>query len=161
MRCWTLIWMSEKSDKKEHCWFCSLVKTLAEWSVFSPSMSFELFTMATQRLDLFLNGHISNSTLLLNQKGDLTYFQTFLWLVSQQQHPTVLTQLSEGGCLIKCSLCQGGRKENFISLLMRALLQIESASLVYIIAQIQVLSLYYLSSLISLISVSGVIIERY
>lgn len=156
-----LIRMTVRRDKKGHHWFCSLVKTLSELSDFSQTMSFELFIMATQKLNLFLNGRISNFTLLLNQRGDLTYFQTFLWLVSQQQHLTVLTQLSEGACLIKCSLCQGGRKENFSSLLTRAFVQIEPASLVYVIAQIWLLSLYHLSSLISLIWVSEVIMERY
>lgn len=70
--------MSVRPDKKEHHWFCSLVKTLAKLSDSSQTMSFELFTMATQRLNLFLNGCISNFTLLLNQRGDLKYFQTFL-----------------------------------------------------------------------------------
>lgn len=136
MKSSTLIRMTVRPDKKGHHWICNLVKTLTELSDFSQTLSFELFTMATQRLNLFLNGYISKFTLLLNQRGDLAYFQTFLWLVSQQQHLTVLTQLSEGSCLIKCSLCQGGRKENFISLLTRAFLQIESASLVYVVAQI-------------------------
>lgn len=124
MKSWTLIRMTVRPDKKGHHWFCSLVKTPAELPDFSQTMSFELFTMATQSVNLFLNCHILNFTLLLNQRGDLTYFQTFLWLVSQQQHLSALTQLSEGGCLIKCSLCQGRRKENFISLLTRAFLQI-------------------------------------
>lgn len=50
------------------------------------------------------------------------------------------------------------KEENFISLLTRALQQIESASLVCIIAQIQILSLHDLSSLISLKRVSEEII---
>lgn len=156
-----LIIMTVRPDNKLYHWFCSFVITLAELSYFSWTISFELFTMANQRLNLFWNGHISNFTLLLNQRGDLTYFQTFLWLVPQQQHLIVLTQLCEECSLIKCSLCQGGIKENFISLLTRAFLQTESASLVYIVAQIWLLSLYYLSSLISLIWVFEGIVETY
>lgn len=156
-----LIIMTVRPDNKGYHWFCSLVETLAELLYFRRTTSFELFTTANQRLNLFWNGHISNFTLLVNQRGDLTYFQSFLWLVSQQQHLIVLTQLSEGCSLIKCSLCQGQGKENFISLLTRAFLQTESASLVYIVVQIWLLSLYYLSSLISLIWVSEGIMETY
>lgn len=70
--------MTVRPDKKGHHWICNLVKTLTELSDFSQTLSFELFTMATQRLNLFLNGYISKFTLLLNQRGDLAYFQTFL-----------------------------------------------------------------------------------
>lgn len=156
-----LLRMAVTPDMKGHCWSCNLVKTLAKSSDFSKKISFELPTMASQRLNLFLNGLNKNFTLFLNQRGDLIYFQTFLWLVSQKCHLTVLTQLSEGASLIKCSLYQRRRKENFISLLTRELLQMVSGLLVYVLAQIWLLSLYHLYSLILLIWAFEVIMERY
>lgn len=45
--------MTVRPDKKEHHRFCHFVKSLAEPSDSSPTISIELFTMAAQRLNLF------------------------------------------------------------------------------------------------------------
>lgn len=155
-----LLRMTVTPDMKGHCWSCNLLKTLAKLSDFSRKINCELFTITSQGLNLFLNGLTKNFTQFLNQREDLIYFQTFLWLVSQN-HLTALTQLPEGASLIKCSLYQRGRKENFISLLTRAFLQMASGLLVYVFAQIWLLSLYHLYSLILLIWASELIMERY